>query len=328
MDIAKRSSVGNIAVETFFNTTDGGGRLNHYDILGVRADATDQQIKEAYRREAMKWHPDRHDGAANKGNADRRFKDLAVAYRTLRDKSKRADYDSQLKQKLQQEYEARQREQARQRQAQPEPPKQDFTDSKRQHDEQASSSEDANQMFFEQMLDLAFELAGRGFTEANISKALVALGCPDALAKAVAVTASKRGGNTADKKSKDADEEGRKKQPSNSSKEHPRYAETFNNRNQTGSPPNPVSPSVESPVSTAKAKASEHTKPGLIWVLLSFAGFFFLFGHSASNKVIFAAIVVFPAWIIAELIGVPRKRALFVAVGVGALAAILRGDFN
>ena len=53
--------------------------MNFYEILGVSADATDQQIKEAYRREAMKWHPDRHEGFAAKGNADRRFKDLALA---------------------------------------------------------------------------------------------------------------------------------------------------------------------------------------------------------------------------------------------------------
>ena len=36
--------------------------MNHYEILGVGPDATEQQIKEAYRREAMKWHPDSHDG--------------------------------------------------------------------------------------------------------------------------------------------------------------------------------------------------------------------------------------------------------------------------
>jgi len=177
--------------------------MNYYEILGVGPKATDQEIKEAYRREAMKWHPDRHNGAAAKGEADRRFKDLAVAYRTLRNPAARADYDRQLEQQLRREYEARQQEQARQqrtqneqaqrKQSRPEPPRQDFQDTKPQFDEETASADDANQMFYEQMLDLAFELAERGFPEFNIYKALIALGCPDALAKSVATSASKGG---------------------------------------------------------------------------------------------------------------------------------------
>lgn len=181
--------------------------MNYYEVLGVSADATDQQIKEAYRREAMKWHPDRHEGTAAKGEADRRFKDLALAYRTLRDRSARADYDRELDQKLRQEYTARQQEQARQEKAQQEhayaqsaekqtrqdAPKADFANTGPQFEEETVSGDDANQMFFEQMLDLAFELAGRGFGEAHIAKALIALGCPVSMANAVAVIAAKRG---------------------------------------------------------------------------------------------------------------------------------------
>lgn len=157
----------------------------------------------------MKWHPDRHEGAAAKGEADRRFKDLAVAYRTLRDPAERANYDRQLKQKLRQEFEARQSKKARQqraqseqtqqKQARQEPPRQDFADTGPQFAEETVSGEDANQMFYEQMLDLAFELAGRGFPEFNIFKALIALGCPESLAKAVAATAAKQGRGQQDK---------------------------------------------------------------------------------------------------------------------------------
>lgn len=163
--------------------------MNHYEILGVGPDATEQQIKEAYRREAMKWHPDRHDSAAAKGEADRRFKDLAVAYRTLRNPVDRANHDRQLEQKLRQEYDTRKKEQAQQ----------DFSDNGPKFEEQTASSDDANQMFYEQMLDLAFELAGRGFPEFNIFKALIALGCPESLAKAVATTAAKQGPGHRDK---------------------------------------------------------------------------------------------------------------------------------
>lgn len=167
--------------------------MNHYEILGVGPDATEQQIKEAYRRQAMKWHPDRHDGAAAKGEADRRFKDLAVAYRTLRNPLDRANYDRQLEQKLRQEYEARRKEQAQQNQTRQAPPKPNFADTDPKFEEQTTSNDDANKMFYEQMLDLAFELAGRGFPELNIFKVLIALGCPEVLAKAVAATAAKQG---------------------------------------------------------------------------------------------------------------------------------------
>jgi curved DNA-binding protein len=94
--------------------------MNHYEVLGVGPDATEQQIKAAYRTQAMKWHPDRHEGAAAKGEADRRFKDLAVAYRTLRNAADRANYDRQLEQQLHREYNERQKEQARQQRAQEE----------------------------------------------------------------------------------------------------------------------------------------------------------------------------------------------------------------
>lgn len=181
--------------------------MNYYEILGVSADATEQQIKDGYRREAMKWHPDRHEGAAAKGEADRRFKDLALAYRTLRDSAARADYDHELAQKLRQEYTARQQEQAWQEKAQQghayaqsaekqtrhDPPRADFANTGPQFEEETVSGDDANQMFFEQMLDLAFELAGRGFGEEHIAKALIALGCPVSMANAVAVIAAKRG---------------------------------------------------------------------------------------------------------------------------------------
>lgn len=174
--------------------------MNHYEILGIGPNGTEQQIKEAYRREAMKWHPDRHESSAAKGEADRRFKDLALAYRTLRNPDARADYDRQLEQKLHQEYNARHQEHAKQQRAQDEqvkqqqthqePPRSNF-DTGSQFEEETVSGDDAKQMFFEQMLDLAFELAGRGFPEDNIFKALIALGCPETMAYQVAKIAAK-----------------------------------------------------------------------------------------------------------------------------------------
>ncbi len=61
-----------------------------YEILGVPKSATDQEIKKAYRRLALQFHPDK-----NKGNkeAEDKFKEINQAYEVLSDKQKRAQYD-------------------------------------------------------------------------------------------------------------------------------------------------------------------------------------------------------------------------------------------
>ncbi len=63
---------------------------NYYDILGIRKDASDKDIKQAYRRLARKYHPD-----VNPGNksAEAKFKEINAAYEVLSDKAKRQKYD-------------------------------------------------------------------------------------------------------------------------------------------------------------------------------------------------------------------------------------------
>ncbi|HKS05448.1 MAG TPA: molecular chaperone DnaJ [Gemmatimonadaceae bacterium] len=61
-----------------------------YEVLGVARGASDDEIKQAYRRLAMKWHPDRNNGAAE---AEARFKEVTEAYDVLRDPQKRAAFD-------------------------------------------------------------------------------------------------------------------------------------------------------------------------------------------------------------------------------------------
>lgn len=65
-----------------------------YDILGVKDDASKDEIKKAFRSLAKKYHPDR-----NKGNAEseRRFKEISEAYETLSDEGKRNEYDMMRK---------------------------------------------------------------------------------------------------------------------------------------------------------------------------------------------------------------------------------------
>ncbi len=64
---------------------------NYYDVLGVSKDASDDEIKKAYRNQAKKYHPD-----LNQGNeaASEKFKEANEAYETLSDGNKRAEYDN------------------------------------------------------------------------------------------------------------------------------------------------------------------------------------------------------------------------------------------
>lgn len=63
---------------------------DYYEILGVEKSSSDGDIKKAYRKMAMKYHPDRNKGDAS---AEKKFKEASEAYEVLRDPQKRARYD-------------------------------------------------------------------------------------------------------------------------------------------------------------------------------------------------------------------------------------------
>ena len=68
-------------------------KKNYYETLGVDKKATPEEIKSAYRKLAMKYHPDRNQGNAE---AAEKFKEVNEAHETLSDQQKRAAYDYEL----------------------------------------------------------------------------------------------------------------------------------------------------------------------------------------------------------------------------------------
>jgi len=65
-------------------------KRDYYDVLGLNRDASEEDIKKAYRKLAMKWHPDRN---PDNPKAEERFKEAKEAYEILSDAQKRGAYD-------------------------------------------------------------------------------------------------------------------------------------------------------------------------------------------------------------------------------------------
>lgn len=134
-----------------------------YQILEVAQSASIDEIKSAYRRQAMKWHPDRNPSSV--AEAERRFKEIGYAYKVLSDPEARMAYDAELDSEQAEASESR---------------------GSRRSQSSESSREDADTTFFDEMLDLAFELSRRGYPLDKILKMLMALDCPESVARAVA----------------------------------------------------------------------------------------------------------------------------------------------
>ena len=67
-----------------------GPKRDYYEVLGVDRGAEADDIKRAYRKLAMQWHPDRN---RDDKSAETRFKEISEAYDVLKDDQKRAAYD-------------------------------------------------------------------------------------------------------------------------------------------------------------------------------------------------------------------------------------------
>src|SRR5262245_64736853 len=86
----------NEQVKSGADTADGMGweagmsKRCYYEVLEVERSASDADLKSAFRKLAMKWHPDRNPGD---NSSEHRFKEINEAYEVLKDGDKRAAYD-------------------------------------------------------------------------------------------------------------------------------------------------------------------------------------------------------------------------------------------
>ncbi len=65
---------------------------DYYELLGIKKGASDAEIKSAYRKKALEWHPDRHQGG-EKVEAEKKFKEINEAYQVLSNPQKKQAYD-------------------------------------------------------------------------------------------------------------------------------------------------------------------------------------------------------------------------------------------
>jgi len=65
---------------------------DYYEVLGIPRGSSEDEVKKAYRKMALKWHPDKNTGE-NKDLADKKFKEISEAYQVLADPEKRGIYD-------------------------------------------------------------------------------------------------------------------------------------------------------------------------------------------------------------------------------------------
>jgi preprotein translocase subunit Sec63 len=73
-------------------------RKDYYEILGIPKTASEDQIKQAYRNLAKKYHPDVNIGGAEKYEpSSQKFREIAEAYAVLSNKTMKIDYDTRLR---------------------------------------------------------------------------------------------------------------------------------------------------------------------------------------------------------------------------------------
>ena len=78
------------------NTEDSIEYQNHYDVLQIEKTASTSDIKKAYRKLAVQWHPDKHTKSEDKDQATKIFQAIGRAYEVLSDEKQRTKFDDDL----------------------------------------------------------------------------------------------------------------------------------------------------------------------------------------------------------------------------------------
>lgn len=129
--------------------------MDYYEVLGVTKTASPEAIQSAYRRAAMRWHPEKNQG---RREAEETFRKLAQAYAVLSTPEARKRYDEQMT-----------------RGEQPDSAPTSTVD-----------TEIASMIFLQEMDDLASELRAYGIARDSIADSLVKRGCPEGVARQAA----------------------------------------------------------------------------------------------------------------------------------------------
>ena len=143
--------------------------MDPYLILGVPANATQDEIKQAYRRLAMRWHPDRN---PHSSEAKERFHQAAEAYKILFEKKPEKHYGRA---------ETDETDERQQRHSEKSTHHDQYHD---HHD--GSQDEFADTVFWDVMLDYAIKLAQTGSSESQITLEICRNGCNESLARVIA----------------------------------------------------------------------------------------------------------------------------------------------
>jgi DnaJ-class molecular chaperone len=130
---------------------------DYYEVLELGRSASAEEIKTAYRRLAMAWHPDRNGGSAE---AEEKFKAISQAYSVLSDESSRRAYDERLASGEGRGYEG------------------GFA--------RGFTPEQAAYMFMQEMYALASELTMQNVGWRDIAEELIRRGCPEGAAREIA----------------------------------------------------------------------------------------------------------------------------------------------
>jgi curved DNA-binding protein CbpA len=139
-----------------------------YETLGVDEHATDEQLKRAYRKAAMRFHPDRNVG--NEKAAHEKFQELKEAYAILSDPAQREVYDRIFAEQMQ-HFEARRQQEEAEREA------------------REAQEREAREVLYRERISVAMQFASKGHNRDVVFGVLLGRECDESTARQIADSA-------------------------------------------------------------------------------------------------------------------------------------------